>query len=332
MRFEQPIFLWLLLLIPFLIVLFIVYIKWRDAALKHLGSKAIIAPLMNGFIPKRIYTKFVFLLCSILFLIITLANPQQENASINIKRKGIDVMYVLDLSKSMLATDIAPTRLDRAKQTIKKTLDIMSGNRVGLVIFAGSAYLQVPLTTDYNALKMYLDNLNPDLIPQQGTILSEALELAEKSFASPEKKYKAIVLISDGEDHENEAIKSAIEVAKNGTVIYTVGVGNPKGAVLIDSKTNEPKVDANGNPVVTKLNEKILIELSKATNGTYFLLNNINSGAEKLLASFDNMEKMDLGSQNVKTYRSFFQYSLILSIICLLLVMFLPIAYNNKSL
>ncbi len=332
MRFEHIEFLWFLAVLPLLIGLFLGYLQWRKRGLSSLGVYTTLKPLINGYIPKRVATKFILLLASLVCFIIALANPQKKDETVTIQRKGIDLVYAVDISKSMLATDIAPNRLERAKQTIKRSLDIMRDNRVGLVVFAGRAYLQVPITVDYNALKMYVDNLHPDMISQQGTVLSDALELANNCFSENEEKYKAIVLISDGEDHDNSAISTAEKIAKDGTVVYTIGVGDPNGSVLIDPQTGAAKKDQNDQVVVSKLNEATLKDIAAATKGGYLLLNNINTGAEKILAFTENMEQNDLGSEEIKAYKSYFQYFLSLGLLCMIIGMLLPSAYKNRVL
>lgn len=332
MRFERPEFLLLLLLLPICISIFGLYLKWRQNSIKKLGHQATLNPLINGYIKGRQNTKFYLIMAGLFLAILGLANPQQKDASISIERKGIDMIYALDVSKSMLATDIAPNRLERAKQMIKKSLDKMRDNRVGLVVFAGNAYLQVPLTVDYNAMKMYLDNVRPDMIPQQGTVLKEALELSEESFSTKEQKYKTIFIISDGEDHDKEAVSLAEKIKETGTIINTIGVGSPDGTVLIDPETQQPKLDQEGKPIVTKLNETVLKDIAKATQGSYFLLNNINAGADNIVGIVNNMEKTDLGSEELIAYRSYFQLCLAAAILCIVISLLLPSAYKNKVL
>lgn len=332
MRFEQPEYLWLLLFIPLGILIYLGYLRWREKSLEKLGNIQTLRPLINGFITGRQTTRFVLLMSAIVLGVVGLANPQKTDASVVIKREGIDLFFVLDVSKSMLATDIVPTRLERAKQTIKRTLDKMRDNRVGLVLFAGNAYLQVPLTVDYNAMKMFLDNASPDVVPQQGTVLSDALELTNNSFSRKENKYKAIVLISDGEDHDENAERIAKDIYETGTIIYTIGVGNPEGIVLTDPATGQPKMDQEHKPVVTKLNEKILQDIASHTRGSYFHLNNINEGADNIVAAVNKMEKADLGKDALMAYKSYFQWFIGLSLLCLLAAMLLPGAYKNKAL
>jgi len=332
MRFEYPEFLWLLLFVPLAALVYWRYGQWRKESLAKLGNLHTLTPLINGFIKGRQTTKFILFLGAVVLGVLALANPQKADDHVTIHRSGIDVFYVLDVSRSMLATDIAPDRLERARQTIKRSLDKMRDNRVGLVVFAGNAYLQVPLTVDYNAVKMYLDNATPDIVPRQGTVLGDAIKLANNSFSRQESKYKAIVLISDGEDHDKNAVETAGKIYETGTVINTIGVGDPKGAVLIDPQTGQPKKDAQDQPVVTRLNERILKDIAAAGKGSYFLLNNISQGADNITAALNKMEKADLGSEALKAYRSYFQWLLGAALLCLLTGMLLPGAYKNKAL
>lgn len=332
MRFEYPEFLWLLWFVPLAVLVYLRYGQWRKRSLARLGDLQTLTPLINGFIKGRQTTKFVLFLSAVFLGILALANPQKADQEVTIHRSGIDLFYVLDVSRSMLATDIAPDRLERARQTIKRSLDKMRDNRVGLVVFAGNAYLQVPLTVDYNAVKMYLDNATPDIVPRQGTVLGDAIELANNSFSRQENKYKAIILISDGEDHDKNAVEAARKIYETGTVINTIGVGDPKGVVLIEPETGQPKKDDQDQPVVTRLNEKVLKDIAAAGKGTYFLLNNINQGADNITAAINRMEKADLGNEAFKAYRSYFQWCLAAALLCLMTAMLLPGAYKNKAL
>jgi Ca-activated chloride channel family protein len=330
MRFEHPDFLWLLLFIPFSLLVYMGYVQWYKKSIQKLGNPKTLQPFIKGYMKRRQTTKFVLLLSAIVLGIFALANPQKPDHTVTIERSGIDIFYVLDVSRSMLATDIAPNRLERAKQTIKRSLDKMKDNRVGLVIFAGGAYLQVPLTVDYNALKMYLDNATPNIVPQQGTVLADAIEMANNSFSRKENKYKAIILFSDGEDHDEQASEVAKKIALTGTVIYTIGVGSPNGTVLIDPTTGQPRTNSEQEPIVTKLNEGVLKNIAHTTQGFYFLLNNINQGADNIIAAINKMEKADLGNTSMKAYKSYFQIVLGLGLLCLLISILLPKASKTK--
>ena len=210
------------------------------------------------------------------------ANLRKQSGKGQVTRKGIDVVIALDVSKSMLAEDIQPNRLERAKQTVAKIIDKLGDNRIGLVIFAGRAYMQMPVTTDHSAARLYLSGISPDDVPTQGTVISQALQTCYAAFNTKEKKYRAVILITDGEDHDDEALKVTKQMAEEGIMINTVGIGSPDGAPVPDPGTGRQKTDENGNPVVSKLNEKELMDIAKAGNGLYQLFNGSDEVAGNL--------------------------------------------------
>ncbi|PSK95085.1 VWA domain-containing protein [Taibaiella chishuiensis] len=332
-RFQHIEYLWLLLLVPLVVVVYIAYLQWRSSRIKRLGDPALVKNLLSGRINGRITTKFVLVTLALLSAILGLANLQMGAQTEKAERKGVDVFFALDVSKSMLARDIQPDRLSRAKMLIAGMMDKMKNDRVGLVVFAGKAYLQVPLTIDYSAARMLLETVKPDLIPTQGTVLSEAINLANTSFSQKEKKHKAIVLISDGEDHDEQALDAAKKAADQGVIIYTVGIGSPQGATIIDPETGEPKLDENGNPVITKLNEEELKSLAQATGGTYKLLANTNQVADYLTDLIDNMEGKNMGMVMFTDYSSYFQYFIGAALLLLIADWLLPAAtiFKKKS-
>lgn len=297
--------------------------------LTKIGKYKTIAPLLQTSIKARQHLKVGLFFAAFFFGIVGLANLQQKDALQTVERKGIDIIFALDVSRSMLANDIEPNRLIRAKQFIKTCMNEMSNNRIGLVVFAGKAYRQVPLTVDFNAAKLILDNAHPDMMPSQGTVLADAIELANESFSTKDMKYKAIVLISDGEDHDENAVEAAKEAHKTGTIIYTVGIGSPNGALIKDPQTNAPKLDDNGDEVITKLNETTLKTIAQDTDGEYFLLNNVNSTADKLIAALDGMEKNDLGSSAFTSFKSYFIYFFVTAMLLLLMSLFIPLYQKN---
>ena len=330
-RFQHIEYLWALLLIPLVVVLYIVYLRWRRARLRKLGDPALTRNLLAGRINGRSTTKFVLITVALLCSILGLANLQQGAQTEKAQRKGVDVFFALDVSKSMLAKDVQPDRLTRAKQLIGRMMDKMTNDRVGLVVFAGKAYLQVPLTIDYSAARMLLESVNPDMIPTQGTVLSEAITLAGQSFSEKEKKYKTIVLISDGEDHDEQALKAAKEAAEQGAIVHAIGIGSPQGAVIIDPATGEQKLDENGQPVITKLNEEELKSLAAATGGTYTLLTNTNKTADDLIDVIDQMEGKNYGSVLFTDYISYFQYFIAAALLLLIAEWLLPAATTLKK-
>ncbi len=324
LRFQHMPHLFALALLPLLIVLFIWMIYWRRQKLKKLGDENLVREQLRGFIPGRNTFKFVLLALAFFFIVTGWANLQSADKTEKVQRKGVDVVFALDVSKSMLAKDVQPDRLTRAKQLITHMMDKMHSDRVALVVFAGRAYMQVPLTVDYSAMKMMLQNAGPDMVPTQGTVIGDAIDMALNSFSKQERKYKSLVVISDGEDHDEQALQKAKEAAETGVTIHTIGVGSPQGASLFDPMTKSAKLDENGNPVITKLNEEEMKLLANAGHGTYNLLTNTDDVANKLMSELDGMEQKSLGSVVFTDYTSYFQYFLIVGLIALLMEWILP--------
>lgn len=323
-RFQHLSHLYLLGLVPVFILLFVGLIVWRKHKLKKLGSQALIASQLLGVIPGRPALKFILLTLAFSAAVVGWANLQKGSGTEQVQRSGVDVIIALDVSKSMLAKDIQPDRLVRAKQLILSMLDKMQNDRVGLVIFAGRAYLQVPLTIDYGAMRMMLQNVNPSMVPAQGTVLAEAMDRANQSFSQKEKKYKTLVLISDGEDHDENALAKAKEAAAQGVVIHTVGIGSPEGTTLFDPETKAVKLNEEGNPVISKLNEDELRRIASASGGTYSLLRNTDETASKLVGEINGMEQKKLGAVMFSSYESYFQYFLGFALLVLIIEWIIP--------
>jgi Ca-activated chloride channel family protein len=241
-------------------------------------------------------------------------------------------MIALDVSKSMLAQDIKPNRLERAKQAVSKLIDRLSNDRIGIVVFAGRAYLQMPLTGDHGAAKMYLSSASTDIVPTQGTVISDALKMCYSSFNSKEKKYKAVVLISDGEDHDEGALKIAEQMAEEGIVINTVGIGSPQGSTIMDELTNQEKVDAAGNTVITKLNEDELMKIAEKGKGSYQLFTNADELVSKLDTQLGSMDQRTVTEDSLVNYKYFFPYFLILALILLVAELFISERKNLDKL
>lgn len=324
LRFQHISHLFALGIIPLLVVLFIAMIYWRRARLKKLGDERLVNDQLQGFIPGRNTFRFILVTLGLAFIIVGWANLQMGAKTEKVQRKGVDVIIALDVSKSMLARDVQPDRLTRAKQLVMRMMDKLQNDRVGLVVFAGRAYLQVPLTIDYSAMKMMLQNVKPDLVPTQGTVIGEAVDLAMQSFSEKEKKYKSLVIISDGEDHDetaNEKVKAAVE---KGVIVHTVGIGSPQGTTIFDPATKSVKLDEQGNPVISKLNEEELKSIAATGRGTYSILYNTDDVAEKLAGTIDDMEQKSLGAVIFTDYKSYFQYFLGIGMLLLMIEWLLP--------
>jgi Ca-activated chloride channel family protein len=224
----------------------------------------------------------------------------------------------------MLATDVKPNRLDKAKQLLYRLVDRLQNDRIGLILFAGRSYMQMPLTTDHGAAKLYISEAGPEAVPTQGTIFSEALNMANSSFNRNEHKYKAVVLISDGEDHDPEGLKIAKQLADNGVMVNTVGIGSPEGSEIIDPETKEVKKDEKGNTVISKLNEQELTGISDATNGIYIHLENLEDATITLTQRLDSIEKRALTDSEFINYKNYFPWFIGLAGLLLVIELFIP--------
>ncbi|MCF8368319.1 MAG: VWA domain-containing protein [Bacteroidales bacterium] len=321
-RFEHSEYFYALLVIPVITAIFIWMMIWRKNALQRFGDWGIIQRLMPAISSRRIIFKFVLLMMAYVFLIIALANPQIGSKLVEGERKGIDIMIALDVSNSMLAQDIKPNRMERSKQAISKLIDKLGNDRIGIVVFAGNAYVQLPITTDHAAAKMFLSTLDNKIVPTQGTAIGEAIELAAKSF-DDESHSRVIIIITDGEDHEDNAVKIAETVSEQGIYVYTIGMGLPEGTPIpeydkYDRQTGYKK-DRQGNTVVTRLNEKMLGDIAAAGKGIYVRANNSQAGLTKVFEEINTMEKTEFESKIFSDYESRFQYFIALSILFLLL-------------
>ncbi|MBK7882847.1 MAG: VWA domain-containing protein [Chitinophagaceae bacterium] len=309
--------------VPFLLLFYFLVINWKKKAILKIGDRHLVKQLIKNYSPKRFATKFILILISFVTIVFALTNLRSNQGSEKIIQKGIDVVIALDVSKSMLAQDIKPTRLDRAKQLLNKLVDKLGNNRIGLVIFAGKAYLQMPLTVDHRSAKMFINAVNTDAVPTQCTVISDALKMCSASFNTKEKKYKSVILISDGEDHDENAAKITGQMANEGIVIHTVGIGSPQGSTIFDSEINEVKKDENGNTVITKLNEKELSALAKKGNGLYQLYSNTDEVVSKLADQLNNMDQKVYTSNSSANYKSYFQFFLLISLLLLVIEIFI---------
>ena len=306
-----------------LLVLYFFVLNWKKKTIRKIGDANLVQEMIKDYSPRRFALKFILILAAITSGIFALANLRSPKGVEKVNRNGIDVMIALDVSKSMLATDIKPNRLERAKQALRKLIDRLGNDRIGIVVFAGRAYLQMPLTGDHGAAKMYLSSASTDVVPTQGTVISDALKMCYSSFDSKEKKYKAVILISDGEDHDEGALKIAGQMAEDGIVINTVGIGSPQGSTFIDELTNQPKTDNEGNVVVTKLNENELKNIAEKGNGTYQLFTNTDDVVTKLVAQLGSMDQRTVTEDSLVNYKNYFPYFLMLALLLLIIELFI---------
>ena len=320
-RFENAAYLYALLLIPLFILLFWVIQRARKNAFAKFGNTTLLAQLMPTYSKYKHTVKFILLMLGLSFLIIAWANPQWGTKREKVNRKSVDIFIALDISQSMMAEDVRPNRMLKARQFAQKLIDKLKGDRLGIILFAGNAYLQMPLTTDYAAAQLFLRSANPSQAPSQGTAIGDAIDIAEQSFEEDNKRHKAIIIISDGETHDEGAMETATTAAENGLLIYTIGVGTAGGGFIptVVRGRSDYKRDKSGNPVKTSLNESMMEELAAAGNGFYFNLENgqVDALAESLRNSVDKLEKREFEARVFNEYESYFQYFIALAILFL---------------
>lgn len=323
---ENSIYLWWALAIVPLIFLFYRLIKWKKKTASALGDRKLINRLLRFYSAKNFRWKFYLTCLALLLGVIAAAGLRKQSIRASETTAGIDLIFVLDVSKSMLSQDIKPTRLDRAKQLINNLAEHLQNNRIGLVVFAGQAILQMPLTDDIGALNMYLPNVNTDMIPIQGTAVGTALEVADNALNPREKKHKAIILITDGETHDKASEAAAKKLYGDGVTVIAVGIGTPKGAPIFDPITQQDKKDKNGNIVISKLNEKELKKIAEVTHGSYMLLDNDRKAIQTIIAKVDSMEKklVVTGKVGSRNFLYFFPYLIALVLIILVVELFIP--------
>ncbi len=324
LRFQHIEYLWFLLIIPVLVIMYFIWMDVRNKKLSKIGDLQLINDLLPSYSSKRNLSKFLLLCIALFFGVVALANLQSGARSEKVQRKGIDVVIALDVSRSMMAKDVSPNRLEKSKQFVLRLLERLGNNRIGLILFAGRAYTSVPLTVDISALKMNLATANPDMVPTQGTVLGQAVDMARQSFNTKETKYKSIVLISDGEDHDESVSAEVKKAVEEGIMINTVGVGSVNGSPIWDEENNEPRKDENGNEIISKLNEEELQTIAREGQGIYQHLNNTESSAEAVSGQINTIEQKSFGDSLFVDYNSFFQYFLAVSLLLLITDFFIP--------
>lgn len=316
LRFEAPIYLWLLWIIPVLVLVRFIGWRLRRTKLRRLGDPELLKQLMPGISKFRPTVKFVLMLLAVALLIVMLARPQMGSKISHDKRQGIETMICLDISNSMLAEDVAPSRLDKSKMLIENLVDKFSNDKIGLIVFAGDAFVQLPITTDYVSAKMFLQNISPSLIQTQGTNFAEAVSLATKSFTQQDNVGRAIIVITDGENHETGATEAVEAARKKGIAVYILGIGSKQGAPIPMGDGSYLK-DQSGNTVMTRLNEDMCREMAQAGNGRYIHVDN-TSDAEQALN--DDLTRLQKGETDVVTYSEYDEQFQAVGILVLLLL------------
>lgn len=333
-RFANPEYLYLLILVPVLYILWLAGRSISAKRMKRFGDNEILRDLMPDTSVTRPLVKFILLLFVYIFLIVGIARPQFGSKLQQVKRKGIEMIIALDVSNSMLAQDIKPNRLERAKQSISKLVERLVNDRIGLIVFAGQAYTQIPITSDYVSAKMFLSSISPGIVPVQGTAIGAAIKLAMNSYTPQEDMSKVLIIITDGENHEDNALDIARQAAEKGIKIYTIGVGLPKGSpVPMPSKSGQPVFlkDKDGKVVISKLDEKTLEEIASIGNGKYIRANNTRLGLNALFADINKLDKKEIDAKIYSEYADIFQYPVGIALL-LLIIEFMILDRKNRKL
>lgn len=307
-KFANPEFLYLFFVIPVFIIGFILLNIQKRKSVEKLGTLALVKRMMPELSLKRSYLKFWIILVAIGFGIVVLARPQFGTKLEKLDKKGIELVVAIDVSNSMLAEDIRPSRLTKAKQMLTRIIDERRDDKVAIVVFAGEAYVQLPLTPDNQSAKLFLETINPDLVPVQGTAIGSAIDVGMSCFSNDSEIDRAIVLITDGESHEGDAEQAAQRAAEKGVHVNVVGVGTAEGTVIpLVAGSSQVKRDTQGQPVVSKLNEEMCRQIAKAGQGLYAHADNSNSALKSLQAELEKLEKKDIEGIAYSEYDEKFQ-------------------------
>lgn len=306
-RFEEPTYLYLLLLLPFLAAFYLYSNYRRRKAIRKFGDPVLMAQLMPDVSKYRPDVKFWLVFAAIGLFAVLLARPQFGSKLETVKRQGVEVMIALDISNSMLAQDVQPSRLEEAKRLVAQLVDKMENDKVGMIVFAGDAFTQLPITSDYISAKMFLESINPSLISKQGTAIGAAINLATRSFTPQEGVGRAVIVITDGENHEGGAVEAAKAAAEKGIQVSVLGVGMPDGAPIPVEGTNDFRRDRDGNVVVTRLNEQMCQEIAQAGDGIYVRVDNSNAAQKVIAQEINKMAKADVETQVYTEFNEQFQ-------------------------
>ncbi|MEJ7911813.1 MAG: VWA domain-containing protein [Chitinophagaceae bacterium] len=325
LQFQYPQALWLLAVVPLLLLVFVFYLLWRARSARRLGDSKLILGLQKNHSGIKTVAKFALLLIAFSAGCIAVANPRKPEPGGDETRKGVDIVLALDVSNSMLATDLSSSdRLTKAKEFVSRLVRTMPENRYALLLFAGQAYVQMPLTFDLSATELFLATANPGTIKAQGTAINEALLKAEPVFSSTIERFKSIVLITDGEAHDEGAVTTATELASRGILIHTVGIGSSAGTAIPDAVTGAPKKDGMGNVILSKLNEGLLQQIASAAKGVYVNITNSNEAVVTLVGEFAAVEKKALVDVSLLNYQTFYYWFGLPMLLLLLIEIFLP--------
>lgn len=319
-RFENPHFLYLLAIIPLMAAIHYFTNYMRSKRLRAYGDPDLLRALMPDVSPMRRELKSWLLLFALAMLIVALARPQYGTKTDTRKRKGIEAIIAMDVSNSMMAQDVTPNRLERSKMLVSNIVDKMTDDKIGLIVYAGEAFTQLPITSDYVSAKMFLETLSPEMVTTQGTDIKQAIDLAMKSFTPNQEVSKAIFVITDGEDNEGGAVEAAEDAAEQGIKVYVLGVGQPQGAPIPQPKQNGAYItDNEGNVVISKLNEAMCKQIAAAGKGAYIYVDNSSSAQQRLSEHVDKLAKKDIETILYSEYDEQFQAVAILALLALIM-------------
>jgi len=329
LRFAHPEYLFLLLPAAFLVAVFVRAAILRKKNIRLWGNTTLLSWLMPNVSYARPRWKFYMQLIALVLIIIVLAQPQFGTKEEKVRKKGIEVMIALDVSNSMLAQDIQPNRLQKAKQILSQLIDKMEEDKVGMIVFAGDAYVQMPITSDYGSAKMFLSTINPQMVPRQGTAIGSAIDIAIKSFGQKSGASRAIIVLTDGENHEDDAVAAAKLAGDSGIKVYVVGMGTPEGAPIPVDETVSFKKDKDGNVVVSKLNEQMCSGIAQAGGGVYVRADNSNAAQRTVSKQLDTLAKSDMDTKVFSEYNEQFQSFAFIALL-FLIIEFFVFSRKNK--
>ena len=326
LRWQHPVLIWLFLTGPLMFLIFAVSAVFKNRRLAVFSDRKLLFAHLPDISSVNTTLKYLLWRLAMACMIMAIVNPQLGSKMAEAKVKGIDIVIDMDVSNSMMAEDLKPNRLKSATRAIEKLLDNLHGDRVGIVVFAGQAYVQLPITNDYSAGKLFLSSIGTDIVPVQGTAIGSAIDLSMESFDFESAVQKAIIVISDGENHEDDAVASAKKAAEKGVKVFTIGMGSPEGTPIPDYKNGRKvgfKKDQDGKTVVSKLNESMLKEIADAGDGAYVRASNAEVGLRPLLEKLNKIQKTEMGSVTYSEYEDRFQVFLALALAFLFLEFFI---------
>lgn len=325
-RLDEKIWFWTILVIPAIVLVFILVQVWKKSAQKKFANLALLKRLSPNQSLFKSVLKLIVLCAAFLFLVLALVNPKIGTKLETVRSQGVDIVFAVDVSKSMLAEDIAPNRIEKSKQLVTQIINSLGSDRVGIIAYAGKAFPQLPITTDYAASKMFLQNMNTDMMTSQGTAIREAIELAKTYYDDEEQTNRILVIISDGEDHEGDVAEIAEEANDQGIRIFTIGVGNESGGPIPIKRNGvilNYKKDRNGETVITKLNEDTLREIAQEANGVYINGSSTSEVVDTIKDLLDKMDKKEFESKQIADFKDQFQWFLGFGILFLFIDIFL---------